>query len=125
MDWMEGGLSIKKYDAFVRKMTISIDEILYEDSLGSPVPLGYRKLVQDKVHALRERFASEGCRRDDYPVFVRMVDDTYVCLDGKHRLEAAKIFLRPSDQTWSVLLFKSVCEIDPEIGWVLSFCSHR
>jgi hypothetical protein len=45
-------------------------------------------------------------------VFVRMVDDKYVCLDGKHRLEAAKIFLHPRNQTWSVLLFKSVCQID-------------
>ncbi len=113
MDWTEGGLCIKKYDAFVRKMTVSIHDILYEDSLDGPLPVGYRKLSQDKVHALRGRFISEGCRREDYPVFVHMLDDKYVCLDGKHRLEAAKIFLRPRDQTWSVLLFKSVCQIDP------------
>jgi hypothetical protein len=108
MDWTEGGLCIKKYDAFVRKMTISIHDIFYEHSLAEPPPVGYRNLSQDKVHALRERFVSEGCRRNDYPVFVRVLDDKYVCLDGKHRLEAAKVFLRPGNQTWSVLLFKSV-----------------
>ena len=109
MDWTEGGLCIKKYDAFVRKMTVPIHDISYEDSLDSPLPVGYRELSQDKVYALRERFESEGCRREDYPVFVRMMGDKYVCLDGKHRLEAAKVFLRPGNQTWSVLLFKSVC----------------
>ena len=108
MDWTEEGLCIKKYDAFVRKMTIPIHEILYENSLAQPPPVGYRTLTQDKVYALRERFDCEGCRREDYPVFVRLFNNKYVCLDGKHRLEAGKIFLRPGDQLWSVLVFNSV-----------------
>ena len=78
-------------------MTVSIYDILYENSLDGPLPVRYRKLSQDKVHTLRRRFILEGCRRDDYPVFVYMLDDKYVYLDGKHRLEAAKIFLRPRD----------------------------
>lgn len=110
MDWTEEGLCMKKYDAFVRKMTIPIREILYEGSLAEPPPVGYRKLRPDKIHALRERFKSEGCRREDYPVFARLFNDKYVCLDGKHRLEAGRIFLRPDDQFWTVLVFKSVQE---------------
>ena len=90
-------MCIKKYDAFVRKMTVSIYDILYEDSLNGLLPVRYCKLLQDKVHTLRRRFILEGCRREDYPVFVHILDDKYVCLDGKHRLKAAKIFLRPKD----------------------------
>ena len=84
MDWTEGGLCIQKYDAFVRKMTIPIGNIVYEDGLAQPLPVGYRTLTQDRVHALRKHFKSEGCRREDYPVFVRLLGDKYVCLDGKH-----------------------------------------
>ena len=90
MDWTEGGLCVKKYDAFVRKMNIPIHKILYEDSLVETRPGGHRSLSQDKIHMLRERFESEGCRRDDYPVFIRLLDEKYICLDGKHRLEGSQ-----------------------------------
>ena len=103
MDWTEGNLCIKKYDAFVRKITIPIRDILYEGSLAETPPIGYLSLRPDKVHELREHFESEGCRRKDYPVFARLFDGKYVCLDRKHRLEADKLFFRPADQLWIII----------------------
>lgn len=99
--------SIQSYEAFVRKDCIPIQDIVYEEGIIGTFPLGYRPLEPAKVRTLCDRFASEGCRKNDYPIIVCTFDQKYVCLDGKHRLEAGKIFLEPGDQSWSVLIFQS------------------
>lgn len=111
MHWTAESFSIEKYDAFVSDKRIPIYKVLYEDNHTESPPVGYQTLKQEKVHALCKRFESEGCRRNDYPVFVRLLKNKYVCLDGKHRLEAGKIFLRPDDQLWRALVFNSIVRI--------------
>ena len=49
---------------------------------------------------------SERFRSDDNLVFVCLVNSKYVCLDGKHRLEAGKSFLPHKEQWGIALVFK-------------------
>ena len=107
MDKAEIEFSIQRYEAFVRKDCIPIQDIVYEEGIIGTFPLGYQPLEPVKVRTLCDRFVSEGCRKNDYPIVVCTFDQKYVCLDGKHRLEAGKIFLEPGDQSWTVLIFQS------------------
>ena len=107
MDPTEMLFFIRRYEAFVRKDCIPIQDIVYEESIIGTFSLGYRPLEPAKVRTLRGKFGSEGCRKNDYPVIVPTFDQNYVYLDGKHRLEAGKMSLEPGDQSWTVLIFQS------------------
>ncbi|KAF2158770.1 hypothetical protein M409DRAFT_30728 [Zasmidium cellare ATCC 36951] len=101
-------MSIRKYETFKSREVLPIRDLVYEDDWhpNTTTPQ-YKPLNAAHVKALYNTFEANGCRRNENPILVRAIDGRYVCLDGKHRLEAGKMHLAQDDQCWPGLVFET------------------
>lgn len=103
----EASVLIEKSRAFVGDQRLQINKILCDNSQLSTLTSQHHLYEDDKISRILRSFERDGCQREKWPLFVVRLEDHYVCLDGKHRLEAAKIYLSSTDQWWRALVFSS------------------
>ena len=89
---------------------LKIADIEYERSDRQPNSV--KSLDPKRVRRLVEQFRVEGCHPDVPPVTVLREEHHYICLNGKHRLEAGKTVLPGRDQEWLAYVYKSTFILD-------------
>jgi len=97
-------------NAYRETKLLNIAEIEYEGS--DPEPNCVKSLDPRRVRRLVEQFRLEGCHPETHPVTVLRHEHRYICLNGKHRLEAGKTFLPGRDQKWLTYVYRSKLILD-------------